>query len=264
METKIINGKALAAEHEEKLREVIEKLSGIPQVVSFFDPNDRPSKIFSHLKKDKAQTLGIVFDLIEINPSVTVEILASLVEGFNKDQETSGVMFQLPLPTHLKSKQQYLLNLIKSSKDIDGLTGRSFMPATIRGVLSILKDQKIDLESNIFAVVGSEGMMGKAMVKVLKEFGFKVSEIDKKISSSNLNDCRDADVVISCVGEKNLILPVHINEDAILIDVGLGDFDPECFKKSGAYTPEKGGVGPMTVISLMENIIDAYNNRGKK
>lgn len=258
---KIIDGKALAQEHEENLRGTIEKLNGVPHVVSFFDPNDRPSKIFSHLKKDKAQTLGIVFDLIEINPSVTVEILASLVEGFNKDPETCGIMFQLPLPEHLKSHQDYLLNLIKTSKDIDGLTGRSFMPATVRGVLSILENQKIDLETNIFAVVGSEGMMGKSMVKVLKDNGAKVLEIDKKIPSSNLDNCRDANVVISCVGEKNLILPEHIKDGVILIDVGLGDFDPSCFEKASLYTPEKGGVGPMTVISLMENVVESYEKR---
>ncbi len=261
METKIIDGKALAAEHEERLKETIEKLNGVPHIVSFFNPEDKPSVVFTRLKQNKAQKLGIVFNPIEINSAVTVEVLASLVEGFNKDPGVHGIIFQLPLPKHLKAHQDYLLNLIKSEKDIDGLTGRGFMPATVRGVLSILKDQKIDLESNIFAIVGSEGMVGRAMVVVLRENGAKVLEIDKKIPASSLNDCGDADIVISCVGEKNLILPDHIKEDAILIDVGLGDFDPKCFEKAGLYTPEKGGVGPMTVISLMENVVESYQKR---
>ncbi len=258
MDSKIINGIKLAKIHEEELKEKIEKLGGIPHVVSFFNPEDQPSRIFTRLKQNKAKELGIVFDPIEVNPAVTVEILARLVEGFNRDSEVQGIMFQLPLPEHLSLQKDYLINLIKSDKDVDGLTGRSFLPATIKGVLSIMENEKLDLNTSTFAVIGSEGSMGQAMVKALKDKDCKVIEIDQKNPDSKLEDAVGADVVISCVGKHGLILPQHLKEEAMLIDVGLGDFDPSCFEKVSRYTPEKGGVGPMTVISLMENVVEAY------
>lgn len=246
-----IDGKALALEHQKKIK--IERLNP-PHIVSFFNIKDQSSVIFTRLKQQKAAELGIVFDPIEINPKVRVDILATIVEGFNKDPNSHGIMFQLPLPKHLQKGQDYLLGLIKSKKDIDGLTGRGpFLPATVRGVLSIISYQ-LTTNNYIYAVVGSKGFIGKSMVKVLKDKGYEVVELDQ---GDNLADLQKADVVISCVGKKNLVTGEYIKKGAVLIDVGLGDFAKSALDKSSAYTPKTGGVGPMTIISLMENVVEA-------
>lgn len=257
---KIIDGKALAQKHEEALKEKISHLAVVPHAVSFFDPVDPPSVTFTRMKQNKASELSIVLDAIEITPEVSTNVVATLVEGFNTDTDTHGLMFQLPLPKHLRSHQDYLLNLIKGKKDIDGLkTASPYLPATVKGVESILESLGDDLIGvKYYAVVGSEGMIGKEMVHTLLTLdGEDVIEVDQKKTESSLDDIKQADIVISCVGKNNLIKPEHIKKGAVLIDVGLGDFDPGCYEKASAYTPVKGGVGPMTIISLMENIIDA-------
>lgn len=260
--SQIIDGQALALKHEDKLKKQIQDLKIIPHIVSFFNPQDRPSVTFTRLKQNKALELGIVFDPVEINPQVSADLLATLVEGFNKDPNTHGIMFQLPLPNHLQFAKEYLLNLIKSSKDVDGLSGRGpCLQATVRGVLSVLDDQSINPATCLFAVIGSLGMVGKAMVKALETREAKVIKVDRKLPQTGLGDIKDADVVISCTGQIGLIKPKHIKAGAVLIDVGLGDFDPLCFGKAASYTPPQAGVGPMTVISLMENAVDLVLRR---
>ncbi len=231
-------------------------------MVSFFNPENRASAVYTRMKQHKAEELGIVFDPIELNPKVTAETIFAIVNDFNKDPRVDGVMFQLPLPDHLQPHKGYLLSWISPEKDVDGLTGKGqFLPATVKGVLSILEDEGIGFKDGLFAVVGSEGTVGKALLKKLKEENAKVLEVDQKIPGSSLEDLKDADIIISCAGEENLIKPQHIRDGAVLIDVGLGDFDPACYKKAEKYTPKIGGVGPMTVVSLMENVFDAAKRR---
>lgn len=257
---RIIDGLALASKHQGNIK--IDILNP-PHLVSFFDLNNKDCLFFTSRKQDKAWELGIAFDKIGITPDTDIKVIETLVEGFNSDPNTNGIMFQLPLPEHLQNYQDYLINLIRVEKDIDGLTGHGpYLQATVKGVLSILKSENVDLKYVKIAVVGSEGMVGKGFVQVLKDQDAQVIEVDKKLKGSSLDDLKDADVVISCTGVSNLIKSEHIKRGSVLIDVGLGDFDPSCYEKADAYTPVKGGVGPMTVISLMENVTEAATARG--
>ncbi|OGE15509.1 hypothetical protein A2111_02235 [Candidatus Daviesbacteria bacterium GWA1_38_6] len=112
-------------------------------------------------------------------------------------------------------------------------------------------------ENQKIAVVGATGEIGKPLVKLLRSKGVNLVEISSSMGSIE-NDLKNADIIISAVGSENLIRAEMIKEGVILIDVGLGDFDPGCFKKASLYTPKIGGVGPMTVISLMENVTEAF------
>ncbi len=257
--SQIIDGKKLALVHQVKLFKKIKKLKVKPAVVSILVGNNPASLIYSKLKQQKGEELGIDFRLAKFNDNIPFEKVVQKIEEFNNDVSIHGVMVQLPILKKLlgKLKADKLLQKISPTKDVDGLTGKGpVLPATVRGVISILKSLKINFQKNIFAVVGSKGMIGKEMVEVLERSGTSVIEIDKKSSASSLDNLKKADIVISCVGEKNLILPQYLKNDVILVDVGLGDFDPSCFKNAQAYTPEKGGVGPMTIISLMENVVE--------
>lgn len=273
---KVVDGKALAQKHEQTLREKISQLKKTPKVVSILIGDDPTSLIYSKMKSQKAQELGIDFKIekFETQPSRLPHVSARIKE-LNEDNSVNGIMIQLPAPN-----QDELISLIDPKKDIDGLTGKGpFLPATVRGVLSILKSigviarnevtkrsdtkEKIASHSGLamkVGVVGSEGMVGKGLVSRLQSGIARLIQVDEKLLGTSLNDLKNANVVISCVGKNNLIKPKHIKEGAVLIDVGLGDFDPACYDKASAYTPVKGGVGPMTIVSLMENIVDtAYN-----
>lgn len=264
-----IDGRALAKLHEEQLRT---KLSGLqisglrqPVVVSFCNTDDPPSVQYTEMKQRKAMEVGIDFRAEPYSTQTSREILTESIERYNSDPDIDGIMVQLPLPKKLNVIKDDLLNLISPKKDVDGLTGNGqFLSATAKGVMSILGSIGVDY-NRVYSVVGSQGQVGREIVKVLQTGEASVIEIDQKNPETNLSDIQRSNIVISCVGKSGLILPEHIKDGSVLIDVGLGDvgnsmgdFDPACFVKASMYTPKIGGVGPMTVISLMENAVDAW------
>lgn len=282
---KIIDGKILALYHQQQLQLKINKIENFNvKIVDFCSFKNKAAEKYLQLKASKARELGINFQLVNISRLV-LDDLVNQIKLANQDPEVFGIMFQLPLPRHLSVKQKQLLNLIDLKKDIDGLGENSlFNPATVKGVVSILtvilsetknmnnsvnlypsamppvrlnRTQDDKWENKLFAIVGSEGFIGKSMVKALKKLEVKIIEVDQKKEKSSLDDLKTADIVISCVGQRDLIKAEHIKKGVILIDVGLGDFDETCFEKASFYTPKIGGVGPMTIISLMENIVEA-------
>ncbi len=272
----MIDGKALAAKHEIELRERINKLKGAylkqevypefswPRLVSFSNFEDPITHKYTQLKGEKSKQLGILFVVLYTYSGLSLDDLIVAIEKQNSDPKNSGVMVQLPLPEPLSNHTDQIISLIDPDKDVDGLTGQGpYYQATVRGILSIFVDQNIYPNDKVFAVVGSQGMVGKGMVQALKKVGANLIEIDKTKPETDLDDLKQADVIISCTGSQGLIRHEMIKQGSILIDVGLGDFDTLCFEKAAKYTPKTGGVGPMTVISLMENLIDAWEKRIK-
>ncbi len=260
----IIDGKKLAVEHETVLKEKIQKLGIRPKVVSILVGDDPASLMYSNMKQKKATDLGIDFELRKYPSQTSWEEVVNKIKELSLDVSIHGIMIQLPLPGEFLDKHSVdeLLQFIEPGKDIDGLTGKGpVSAATVRGVISILDDLKMDYKKAVFGVAGSEGQVGKEMAKELRKLEANVIEVDRKISAASLKDLKDVDVIVSCVGDKYFILPDHVRERSILIDVGLGDFDPRCYEKASAYTPERGGVGPMTVISLMENVVELFQKR---
>lgn len=256
---KIIDGKKLALEYEQTVKEKLQDLKIKPKVVSFLIGDDPNSVMYTNMKQQKASEVGIEFNPLCYPKDIPFEEIVKKIEELNHNEEISGIMIQLPLPKEfLKDhKKEELLELIDPGKDIDGLNPRlsKFTPATAKGVLSILDSLNLDYEKTTFAVVGSEGEVGMAIAYELTNKGALVLKIDKKLPKTKLEDIKNADIIISATGVKNLINGEFIKKGAILIDVGLGDFDPACYDKASAYTPKVGGTGPMTVISLMENIL---------
>lgn len=262
-----IDGKALALKHEQKLRKELLKLKDTrsPEVISFCNKEDPPSLKYTKMKQQKALDLGINFQAHFFSTKTSIANLRQMIEKYNSDPGIDGILVQLPLPKRMNPFKKNLLNLINPKKDVDGLTEkgrRLFLPATVKGVLSIVEYLKIKMPNKAFVVAGSEGEVGKPMVDALKEKGAKVFKVDK--NKGSLDDLKKAGIIISTTGEQSLIKEEMVNKGAILIDVGLGDFDPSCFAKASFYTPKFGGVGPMTVISLMENVVASFTRRGAK
>lgn len=255
-QNKIIDGRALAAKHEQQLRVVLEKMLQKPHVVSILVGDDPASIMYTNMKQKKAEELGINFEVRRFPISVQFEKVVREIEKLNFDDSVCGIMVQLPLPKEFlrERKTDRILEVIDTEKDVDGLTRDGpVLPATVRGILSILKAEKaLGIGKKIRVVGGVHGMVGTSLVIALKarrEDVVGVSRDDAQIVEKTL----EADVLISAVGQKNLITQNMVKQGALVIDVGQ-DIDFENVQNMASrITPPKGGVGPMTIISLMEN-----------
>lgn len=263
--SKIIDGKVLAKKHEQALREKIKKLTKRAVLVSFLVGNDPPSVLYTNIKKKKASDLGIDFRDRKFSKDTSNKVVADEIKKSNLDPEVDGVMIQLPSFPHL-------IDLIDPKKDVDGLTNQGrFLPAVVRAILSILEDENINLKGKKIVVVGSEGMVGSQLMKAFEQKGLNLSGVDKNVK--NFSDfTKDADILISTTGVPKIIKGDMIKDGAVIIDVGiekvngklLGDIDFESVApKASKLTPVPGGVGPMTVISLMENVVESVEEKEK-
>lgn len=251
----IIDGKAHALKHEEILKEKIKKLKKTPVLVSFLIGNDPSSILYTDIKQKKAKELGIDFR-IESNPEK--------MEELNKDPSIDGIMVQLP-------SIQSLVDKIDPKKDVDGLLVNSpYLAATVKGILSLLKDEDVGLSDKTAVVVGAKGEVGKRLIQALDGKCKNLIGITQDTPNpSELS--KTADILISSTGQGNLITAPWVKDQGVVIDVGsermsdgsvVGDVDFESVsQKVSKITPVPGGVGPMTVISLMENVVESVENR---
>lgn len=259
--TKIIDGKALADKLGEKLKRELGKLKERPLVVSILVGNDPNSLLYTQMKQKKAEEFNIDFLPMKFPVKSSFENVARKIQSLNETSEVKGIMVQLPIPRDfLRGNVKWeLIDLIDPNKDIDGMVEDSnFVSATVKGVIKILDEIGADYRNWTFGVVGSEGEVGKPLVEQLSmKNAKKILRLDKVNPECNLDDLKKADVVISCTGVSGLVNADMVKDGVIAIDVGLGDFDSEVYKKAKLYTPKFGGVGPMTIYSLMENILEA-------
>jgi methylenetetrahydrofolate dehydrogenase (NADP+) / methenyltetrahydrofolate cyclohydrolase len=256
---RIIDGKALAFKKGQELKEKITHFSFAkpPRVVDYCSYKEPGAQIYLNLKVNKAKEFGINFDLVSVDEMSPEDLRRNIVRE-NNNQGTTGIMIQVPLPDQLYPYQKGIIDLIEPIKDVDGLkVNGPFDSATGLAVVNLLDNINIDYLTKLFAVTGSEGVEGSAIVNLLINKGAKVLEVDKKNSQSSLYEIKQADVVISATGQKELINSSMVKDGVVLIDVGLGEFAEDAYEKASFYTPRVGGVGPMTIICLMENIINA-------
>lgn len=259
--SKIIDGKVLADRLGEKLKEKLSKLKERPLVVSILIGSDPNSLLYTQMKQKKAEEFNIDFLPMKFPSKSSFENVARKIQSLNETGEVKGIMVQLPIPKDfLRGRSKWdLIDLIDREKDIDGMVEDSdFTSATVKAVMKILEEVSADFNDWTFGVVGSEGEVGKPLVEQLSmKNAKKILRLDKKNHECNFEDLKQADVIVSCTGVKGLIHADMVKKGVILVDVGLGDFDPDCYKKAKMYTPKFGGVGPMTIIFLMENIFEA-------
>jgi methylenetetrahydrofolate dehydrogenase (NADP+)/methenyltetrahydrofolate cyclohydrolase len=261
----IFDGKAFAVEKEEalKMRVLGLKTRGVnPKLASILIGSDPASKLYVGLKKKAAERIGAELDVYYIPENSKIEDVLLLISTLNLDDTVNGIMVQMPLPEKLEKFRDRIVNLISSEKDVDGLKHDShYLHPTSKAVIDILKEAEKD-QKTVFkkiCVVGAFGMVGAPLVKELNEKGYKVTGCGSKTSDIK-SKTLEADVVVSATGVQGLISGEMVKDGAVVIDVGSprGDVNfYEVERKASFITPVPGGVGPVTISCLLENLISA-------
>jgi methylenetetrahydrofolate dehydrogenase (NADP+)/methenyltetrahydrofolate cyclohydrolase len=270
----IIDGKQLAKEVEEKVKQKVEQMQKKPVLAVVLVGENPSSKIYVRGKQRACKRVGIVSKTINLDASISQEELDKTLFDLSQDSNINAILLQLPLPKHLNQRQA--IENIAPHKDVDGLTSANLgalmsgqnafaLPCTPLGVVRLIKSVKPDLSGLNACIVGRSTLVGKPLAHMLLKENATVIVCHTK--TKNLEKiCKNADILIAAAGSVHLIGKKHIKRGAIVIDVGIskdeneklnGDVDFEaCKKRAGYITPVPGGVGPMTIAQLMFNVVD--------
>ena len=277
--TTIIDGKALAkkinAQTKELVAQLKEKQNIIPGIAVVIAGDDAASLIYTRNKHNKAIKLGINSVLKKFPADVSQDELLAEIEKLNNDDTIDAILVQQPLPPQLDP--EVITNAILPTKDVDGLNplnlGKLFanqhgnypVACTPRGIMRMLAEYNIDLQGKNAVIVGRSILVGKPLLALLNNANATVTMAGR--STSDLSALtKTADILIVATGVPNLIKATDVKSGAIVIDVGInrlsdgkltGDVDFAAVKaKAQAITPVPGGVGPMTIATLMEQTVD--------
>lgn len=288
---KLIDGKAVAAQVKKEIADEVAtiKASGgkIPHLVAVLVGHDGGSETYVASKVKTCEELGFKSTLIRYEDNVTEEELLACVDRLNKDSDVDGFIVQLPLPKHIREDK--VTEAIDYRKDVDGFhpmnTGRlsigspCFLSATPAGIMELLKYYKIETSGKHCVVLGRSNIVGKPVASLMMQKAYPGDATVTVCHSRTPNIkeiCQSADIIIAALGSPEFLKGDMVKEGVVVIDVGTtrvpstetksgfrlkGDVDfDEVSKKASYITPVPGGVGPMTIVSLMKNTLLA----GKK
>ena len=276
----IIDGKRVASQIKENIvaevRSLKQKTGKTPGLAVVLVGDDHASAVYVRTKNKTCKNLG--FQSFEnILPANTSEsTLLGLIDELNKDERVSGILVQLPLPSHISSYK--ILEAINPQKDVDGfhlenigrlVTGNAtFKPCTPEGIIQLLDHYKVDIEGKNAVVLGRSNIVGKPISLLLLERNATVTICHSR--TKNLSAItKSADILIAAIGKPNFVTADMVKDDVVIIDVGInrvndkliGDVDYQSVsKKASLITPVPGGVGPMTIAVLMANTLQAFKN----
>lgn len=273
----ILDGKLVSGVIRQKLRKEIESLEAKIKLIVILVGDNSASKIYVRQKQKACAEVGIICEVISLDKDVCESEIIEIINEANQDDLVHGIIIQLPLPKHLDANK--LINYIDPHKDVDGLTitnqGKllnnlqTIIPATPKGVLNLLQYYQIDIEGKNALVIGRSNLVGKPLALLLLHQNATVTIAHSKTKALF---SENYDIVVSCVGKPNFIIKEMIKPGAIVVDVGIshvdgkvvGDVKFDEVKERASYlTPVPGGVGPMTIASLLENIVTCYKiNKG--
>ncbi|GAA7206977.1 bifunctional methylenetetrahydrofolate dehydrogenase/methenyltetrahydrofolate cyclohydrolase FolD [Helicobacter pylori] len=281
----LLDGQALAYNIEKDLKNKIQTITAqthkSPKLAVILVGKDHASITYVNMKIKACERVGMDFDLKTLQENITEAELLSLIKDYNTDQNISGVLVQLPLPRHIDSKM--VLEAIDPNKDVDGFhplnigklctQKESFLPATPMGVMRLLKHYHIEIKGKDVAIIGASNIIGKPLSMLMLNAGASVSVchiLTKDISFYTQN----ADIVCVGVGKPDLIKASMLKKGAVVVDIGInhlndgrivGDVDfNNAQKVAGFITPVPKGVGPMTIVSLLENTLIAFEKQQRK
>lgn len=270
----IIDGRSLKKEKLAQLKLELEKMDRKLGLAVIQLGEDFASGVYVKQKEKMALELGYNFRHIKMDNTCLQEDVLDLIDKLNKDCSVDGILVQLPLPKHLNSN--VILNRILPYKDVDGLSdynkkmleeGRNGLcPCTPLAIVSILNCYNIKVKDSKIVVVGRSELVGKPIVKLLKVMGARVDVCHSK-TEDLASHTKEADILIVAVGKSSLIKEDMVKDGVVVIDVGInrvdgkvcGDVDfSNVLKKCSYITPVPGGVGPMTIAELAQNVYRAY------
>ncbi|MFA6430660.1 MAG: bifunctional 5,10-methylenetetrahydrofolate dehydrogenase/5,10-methenyltetrahydrofolate cyclohydrolase [Candidatus Paceibacterota bacterium] len=274
----ILDGKKVRDFLAENIKKELNKIGQKPKLVILQVGNDERSSAYVKQKKIFGEKLGFEVEYVQFDKKVLEKELISRINKYNEDKNTNGIIIQLPLPKNLDTLK--IIESVSSEKDVDGLNsknlrlvleGRSggFIPATTKGIFSLLDFYKINIEGKKVVVVGRSLLVGRPTALMFLNRNATVTVCHTKTKNLKQEILR-ADIVVSAVGHPNLIKKSFVRSGQIIIDVGItkvgdilvGDVDYRAVNRLvKAITPVPGGIGPMTVISLFENLLLAHRRQ---
>lgn len=269
----ILDGKKLRDKIFEDLKAKLDKMAKKPTLAVILVGENPASQIYVRNKKKTAEKLGINSISIEYPSEIPENELLEKINELNDDENVTAILVQLPLPAHIDKNK--VIDKILPQKDVDGLTpynlGKLFSgeepyvyPCTPKGILLLLDEYGIELEGKHVVVVGRSNLVGKPVAQLLLKRNATVTMCHSH-TKDLANITKTADIVVSAVG-KNVIGEKMLKSNCVVVDVGIfkdengkisGDVDFENVSKIAAYiSPVPGGVGPMTIASLMLNTVE--------
>ena len=270
----IMDGKALKGEILSVLAEEVKSLDKVPTLCVIQVGDDEASNVYINQKRKMCNEIGYNFIHEKYDDSITEEELLKNIDRFNSNDNIDAILVQMPLPSRINEKN--IQNAVSKYKDVDGLNdsniidlinGRDALyPCTACGVVSLLDKYGVTLEGSNVVIVGRSSLVGMPLFHMLENRNATVTLCHSK--TRNLADItKNADIIISATGVKNLIKEDMVGDNTVIVDVGItrengklyGDVDfDNVSKKASLITPVPGGVGPMTIASLAQNILKAY------
>lgn len=286
MDNKIIDGKVISEQIKKEIAaEVADMLDHgkpAPHLAAVIVGEDGASKTYVASKEKACHSVGMTSSVYRLPATTSEEELLKTVEFLNNDPEIDGYIIQLPLPKHIDEDK--IINAIKPSKDVDGFTsinvGRlqlglpCFIPATPNGIMELIKRSGIETIGKDVVVLGRSNIVGTPMAILMSRKGIDSTVTLCHSRTKNLAEiCRRADILVAAIGKQGFVTADMVKPGAVVIDVGihriddpespkgykiLGDVDyDEVYKVAGKITPVPGGVGPMTIVSLLQNTLKA-------
>ncbi|WP_010322978.1 bifunctional methylenetetrahydrofolate dehydrogenase/methenyltetrahydrofolate cyclohydrolase FolD [Marinobacterium stanieri] len=280
MSAQIIDGKKIAADVRQQVKAGIDaRLQAgkrAPCLAVVLVGSDPASQVYVRNKKNACTEVGIESKAYDLPAETSREELLTLINELNADSEVDGILVQLPLPEHLDATE--VLEQIRPDKDVDGFhafnLGRlaqripALRPCTPKGVMTLLHSTGVDLHGQEAVIVGASNIVGRPMTLELLLAGCTTTTTHRFTRDLEAH-VRRADIVVVGVGIPGLVKGEWIKEGAIVIDVGINRLDDgrlvgdveytPAAERAGWITPVPGGVGPMTVATLMENTLEAAN-----
>ncbi|MFW5898628.1 MAG: bifunctional 5,10-methylenetetrahydrofolate dehydrogenase/5,10-methenyltetrahydrofolate cyclohydrolase [Candidatus Saliniplasma sp.] len=276
--SKIIDGRKIADKGEEKLKDRIKGLDRPPRLDTIFAGDDEGSKVYLGVKNRGCERVGIDTRTHRFDEDVTKKELLQKIQELNEDDHVDGFLIQMPLPGELEAKN--LIKKISPVKDVEGLHPINLgslmigdertIPCTVKGILTMFEYEGIVLKGKEVCVVSHSTIVGKPMAVTLLNRNATVNVVHEYTEELSEHTTK-ADIIVTAAGVPHLINEDMIKEGAVVIDVGMnrlddgslvGDVDFDKVKdKASKITPVPGGVGPTTVLSLLENTYEAYLSR---
>ncbi|MFC1625918.1 tetrahydrofolate dehydrogenase/cyclohydrolase catalytic domain-containing protein [Patescibacteria group bacterium] len=249
----VFDGRAFGKQKEKQLKEKVTKLKQIgiyPKLASILIGNDPASELYIDLKKKAAERIGAKLGVYLIKEDVKNDKVIKLVERLNIDSSVHGIMIQLPLPSKLKKNKNEIISKIDSKKDVDGLKKKSiYIHPTAKAVLTIIKEAEkvLGKSHSSIVILGKGGMVGSSLISAINKSKYRL-----------ISDTKKADILVSATGLPGMVREDMVKKGSVVIDVGSPKADVdfnEVSKKASFVTPVPGGVGPVTITCLLENLI---------
>lgn len=215
--------------------------------------NDPSSLKYVDLKKQASLRLGVNFRLYHLPAETEPQVLKQLITQLNDKTDVLGFFIQLPLPKNYPQKE--LLGLISPAKDVDGLNPNSgILPAVVKGIITLLSHYQISFKNKNIVIVNDSDLIGQPLKKYFSQFTKTVTLLNTQTPDIS-QFTKTADILISATGVKHLITGDMVKEGSVIVDVANGDIDfTSCSQKASYITPTFGGIGPMTIASLFQNL----------